>query len=97
MIMIFPLIVLAIGAIFAGYLNMSHDHGLGAFLGQSPSLQNAYSIVQTNAEGYGQPAAEEHGLITPVMIGSACISILRILLAYVFHLRDRALGDRLEN
>jgi NADH-quinone oxidoreductase subunit L len=43
-IMIFPLIVLAFGAIVAGVaLGWSEERGLGAFLGQSPSLQYSYS------------------------------------------------------
>src|SRR5205823_2022396 len=41
-IMILPLVVLAIGAIFAGALNLSESRGLGAFLGQSPSFAQAY-------------------------------------------------------
>jgi NADH-quinone oxidoreductase subunit L len=43
-IMIFPLIVLAFGAIVAGVaLGWSEHRGLGAFLGQSPSFQYSYS------------------------------------------------------
>ncbi len=46
-IMIFPLIVLAFGAIVAGAaLGWSEHRGLGAFLGQSPSLQLAYGAAR---------------------------------------------------
>jgi NADH-quinone oxidoreductase subunit L len=44
-IMILPLVLLALGAIFAGYLNISETRGLGAFLGQSPSLHYAYGLA----------------------------------------------------
>ena len=43
MLMIAPLIVLAIGAILAGYLNWpEREHTLGDFLGQSPSYRLGY-------------------------------------------------------
>ena len=43
--MILPLVVLALGAIFAGALNLSEKHGLGAFLGNSPSFIRSYDIA----------------------------------------------------
>jgi NADH-quinone oxidoreductase subunit L len=44
-IMIVPLVLLAVGAIFAGYLNLSETRGLGAFLGQSPSFNRSYHLA----------------------------------------------------
>jgi NADH-quinone oxidoreductase subunit L len=53
-IMIVPLIVLAIGALFAGYLNWpERENSLGGFLGNSPSIQLAY---QTADKTYLNPA-----------------------------------------
>ena len=43
-IMILPLVVLAIGAVLAGYLNWPKE-SLGEFLGQSPSLAHAYETA----------------------------------------------------
>jgi NADH-quinone oxidoreductase subunit L len=65
MIMILPLIVLAIGAIFAGYINWP-GHGLGEFLGRSPSFQQSYKLAIRHSAhpehiaplGYGQVEAE---------------------------------------
>jgi NADH-quinone oxidoreductase subunit L len=102
-LMMFPLVILAIGALGAGVLNFSKTDGLGAFLGASPSFQNAYdtakaSGVEVPAEQMGQiETAEAHpeSGIPPVMIVSACLSVLGILLAMLLHLKDRAAGDAL--
>ena len=46
MLMILPLVVLAVGALFAGYLNWPQDH-LAKFLGKSPSVHFAYEIASS--------------------------------------------------
>ena len=70
-IMIFPLIVLAFGAIVAGVaLGWSEHRGLGAFLGQSPSFQYSYlraaayrdPLPPARALFFGQ--VEEHERLT---------------------------------
>jgi NADH:ubiquinone oxidoreductase subunit 5 (subunit L)/multisubunit Na+/H+ antiporter MnhA subunit len=68
-IMILPLVVLAIGAVLAGYLNFPRP-GLGEFLGHSPSFVRTYEIAQARAarhgghavapEPLGQPEAAPH-------------------------------------
>ncbi len=103
-IMIFPLIVLAIGAFGAGYLNWPHA-GLASFLGHSPSFQAAYEVANRlgdpsiSAEGFGiaEKAAGDHEtpLITSAMLIGGIVSIVGILLAYVLHLRDRAKAEQI--
>jgi NADH-quinone oxidoreductase subunit L len=69
-LMIWPLVVLAMGAIFAGYFNFP-GHQLAHFLGRSPSLQFAYhkasitpaythpGALYVNPEPFGQEVTEE--------------------------------------
>src|SRR6185436_4423965 len=63
MIMIAPLVILAIGAILAGYLNFPSEK-LGHFLGQSPSFVSAYEIARDEYD-LRRP---EHP-VNPVMFG----------------------------
>jgi NADH-quinone oxidoreductase subunit L len=103
-IMMGPLYVLAIGAIFAGYLNFP-SVGLAHFLGHSPSISAAYEVAnaQPNAsvdsEGFGQvePAVpehlHEHSSHYWVMLLSAGIAIFGIWSAYQMHLKDRARAE----
>ncbi len=57
-LMIVPLVVLAIGAIFAGLLNFpERDRNLGAFLGQSPSFSQAYDAAQRRVGEQGLTVA----------------------------------------
>jgi NADH-quinone oxidoreductase subunit L len=104
-IMIFPLIVLAIGAVAAGYLNWPKA-GIANFLGHSPSISYAYDLASTryenlNPEGFGvveKPTAgaeESHQYITGAMIVGALVAGGGILLAYFLHLRDRARAERI--
>jgi NADH-quinone oxidoreductase subunit L len=66
-IMIYPLIVLAIGAVLAGYINWPEkmaEHGLADFLGYSPSLVQAYNVINrpehpADPAGFGQMALAE--------------------------------------
>jgi NADH-quinone oxidoreductase subunit L len=98
-LMIGPLYILALGAIVVGYINFPAPH-LGAFLGQSPSLSQSYAIAQKLAsapkelDAYMGQTHESEG-ISPIMLISALISIAGIGLAFVLHLKDRLLGDKI--
>jgi NADH-quinone oxidoreductase subunit L len=107
-VMIFPLVVLAVGALLGGLFNY-HD-ALGEFLGRSPSFALAYDVAEhhgpangeVNPVSFGQPdtrAVEtreaERATHWTFMIVSGLIAIGGIGLAYHFHLRDRAAGDAL--
>jgi NADH-quinone oxidoreductase subunit L len=110
-VMILPLIILAIGAIFAGYLNFPTEH-LGEFLGKSPSFAQAWRVVE-GTQHAGEIAAVPFGQIelkkVPdkelveqtenlhhyMMIASALIAVLGIYLAYVFHLKSRQRAEAL--
>jgi NADH-quinone oxidoreductase subunit L len=105
MIMVIPLIVLAIGALLAGYLNWPKE-GLAAFLGHSPSFQLSWQTAQnaglaTDPAAFGQHAAlanaaeVEHSPFSMVMLISALISIAGIALAWWLHLKNRAAAERL--
>ena len=95
--MMVPLIVLAIGAVLAGYFNWP-GNTLGRFLGQSPSyiLGNQVAAMsgmpKVDAESFGlEPARVEwSGLIM-----GGVVSIVGILIAFALHLRDRGLATRL--
>jgi NADH-quinone oxidoreductase subunit L len=102
--MMLPLAILTVGALLAGYLNWpERAASLGEFLGQSPSLVDAYraaeGIVGTSAPNFGIPEThatpETHELFPSIMIVSGFTSLVGILLAYVMHLRDRARAERL--
>jgi NADH-quinone oxidoreductase subunit L len=102
-IMIFPLVILAIGALFGGLFNV-HWNALGNFLGHSPSFKYSYELVQLlrpealhGGESFGQPEAEATGgsFIPPAMLIGGAVSIAGILLAYWLHLKDRAKSDQL--
>jgi NADH-quinone oxidoreductase subunit L len=102
MLMMLPLAILTLGAFLAGYLNFPSSH-LGEFLGSSPSLSESYQYVVTHAiptpqlaEGMGRPSAPGAGIsISPLMIVSGLISIFGVVLAYYFHLKNRAQGEKL--
>ncbi len=97
-LMIIPLIVLAVGAFFAGILNFPHEQ-LGEFLGHSPSLIGAYHVAEKaggemNPAHLGQGESESTSQ-TALMVISALISLAGIGLAYQLHLKNRAAGDAL--
>jgi NADH-quinone oxidoreductase subunit L len=109
MLMILPLLVLAVGALFAGVINLPFNlgfekHSLGHFLGQSPSLSLAYDVASRGVSGeelstmqlhFGQPVAEHHGMsIVPLLIGGL-VAIAGISLSYLNHLADRSRGERM--
>ncbi|HEX5243462.1 MAG TPA: NADH-quinone oxidoreductase subunit L [Tepidisphaeraceae bacterium] len=99
MIMMLPLIILAIGALLAGYLNFPGEW-FAEFLGKSPSLQQTFKIAESInhdphlAALFGQPETSPVGHNWMLMLISGLISIAGVGLAYVMHLRDRALADR---
>jgi NADH:ubiquinone oxidoreductase subunit 5 (subunit L)/multisubunit Na+/H+ antiporter MnhA subunit len=109
--MLVPLVVLAAGALLAGYLNV-HER-LGEFLGKSPSFQQASMVV---AEHYRSDLAEVHQLTAALgqedlrdkvtkeeagiihlqmMVISSLIALGGIALAYMLHLHNRPAGDKL--
>ncbi len=104
MLMILPLVVLAIGAVLAGYLNWPKAH-LAEFLGHSPSVHYAYEIASSRypadtvkAESFGVMEVGSHEPESPWSLGmlvGAVVSVLGISLAYVLHLRDRARAERI--
>ncbi|HWE04457.1 MAG TPA: NADH-quinone oxidoreductase subunit L [Tepidisphaeraceae bacterium] len=105
-LMMFPLIVLAIGALLAGYLNFPSEM-LGDFLGKSPSFIYAYDAVHNNpalvhatikASAFGQEGKPEPlGIKLILMTVSGLIALAGIYLAYLFHLKDRARAAALAN
>ncbi len=100
LLMMAPLVLLAIGAVFSGYLNFPFGN-LGHFLGHSPSFALSFKMAEqaagmpVSAENFGQPeveaaaASHHYGL----MMISALVSISGIGLAYLLHLRDRARAE----
>ena len=105
LIMIAPLAILALGALFAGVINLPFGagfsaHSLGHFLSQSPSFAYGYqAAAQTyptasiDEAGFGQ-TSQEAIRVTPLVIGGA-VALLGIAIAYALHLNDRAKADQL--
>jgi NADH-quinone oxidoreductase subunit L len=106
-LMIVPLIILAIGAFFAGYINWPAEK-LGEFLHESPSFALAQQVAnehygETNVtpSGFGaeerdkEVASRENTHHLYMMIVSGLIALAGIGLAYQLHLKDRAASDRL--
>ena len=104
--MMLPLMVLAVGALFAGYLNFPSEM-LGDFLGKSPSFSFAYDALYTNpalthsflnAHAFGQEGqGESIGPKFLLMLLSGGIAVAGIFVAYVLHLKDRARASALAN
>lgn len=104
-LMIAPLAILAIGALFAGVINLPFGagvsaHSLGHFLSQSPSFAygyqaatHTYAVADVDAAGFGQ-VSEEAISVLPLVIGGA-VALLGIAIAYALHLQNRAKGDEL--
>ena len=101
-LMVLPLIVLAVGAVIAGYLNWPGEK-LGHFLNGSPSISLAYdvSVARYSGEavdpaGFGQHVPGiEHSPFNSIMLVSGLIAALGILIAYQLHLNDRRKGEQL--
>jgi NADH-quinone oxidoreductase subunit L len=107
LIMIAPLVILAIGALFAGVINLPfglgiHAHSLGHFLEQSPSFEYGFQAVEKTYGdvgdavrlGYGKAPVAHEVSVMPLIIGG-CASLIGIALAYVLHLQNRAKADQL--
>lgn len=105
--MIVPLILLAFGAFFAGYLNWPAEK-LGEFLHESPSLTLSHQVAierygEENVVASGMGAEEKNQEVAKresthhryMMLVSGVIALTGIGLAYQMHLKDRAAGDRL--
>jgi NADH-quinone oxidoreductase subunit L len=102
MIMIAPLVILAVGAVLAGFLNWPGAF-LGDLLGHSRSFQLTQMVAdakfgpgQIEAAGLGQHApGAEHDPFNIVMLVSAAIAGLGVFTAYAFHLKDRLRAERM--
>ncbi|HEX8325643.1 MAG TPA: NADH-quinone oxidoreductase subunit L, partial [Tepidisphaeraceae bacterium] len=106
LIMMAPLALLAIGAVFAGIINLPFGagisaHSLGHFLGQSPSFAYGHQAAAqrytgtdaVDAAGFGQAA--QHALsVMPLVIGGV-VALLGIAIAYALHLQNRQKADQL--
>jgi NADH:ubiquinone oxidoreductase subunit 5 (subunit L)/multisubunit Na+/H+ antiporter MnhA subunit len=109
-IMIWPLIVLAIGATLAGFLNWpEREKSLGGFLGNSPSLVLAHDV--TNARygagsilpvPFGAEEMEDAAVLAQmrnIHISVALASVFAagggIALAYLLHLKRRERAEAL--
>ncbi len=66
-IMMIPLIVLAIGALFAGYLNYPKEH-LAEFVGKSPSFIYAYNVAAAAHNPQGE-LADSNEIVNPIAFG----------------------------
>jgi NADH-quinone oxidoreductase subunit L len=98
MLMIFPLLVLAVGALFAGFLNFK-TNALGDFLGKSPSFKYAFDVAKEHgaaplAENFGQPEPAGELSYAPLILGGL-IAFAGIGLAFMLHLKNRAQADKL--
>jgi NADH-quinone oxidoreductase subunit L len=99
-LMIYPLYVLAAGALLAGFLNTPWAHGLGNFLGKSPSFANGFHMAwlvnggEAEAVSFGQHA-DEHHTAWGLMILSALISALGIVVAYYLHYAERRKAEQI--
>jgi NADH-quinone oxidoreductase subunit L len=101
--MIIPLIVLAIGALLAGYLNFpERAHSLGGFLSQSPSFVLGYDVAahghgdmgEISPGHFGFEDAEAGSPIPGLLLGGA-VSIAGILVALYLHLLNRTMAEHL--
>ncbi len=103
-VMIGPLVILALGAVFIGAINTPFFHGLGHFLAQSPSFEFGFHTASAfwgsremplpNPVGFGMPAEDGHGEIPYVGFAIATVvAIAGVALAYLMHLANRGLAD----
>jgi NADH-quinone oxidoreductase subunit L len=100
-IMMAPLVILAIGAVFVGYMDFPF-HNFGKFIGHSPSLGLSYHLAAATSgadispERFGQEVAgQQPETEYTVMIISGVISLAGIGLAFYLHLLNRTLSDQI--
>ena len=75
MLMILPLALLAIGALFAGFLNLPTEtfgHKLGHFLGQSPSFKLGYDKASATYDASDWISSSVSGFATAAMMLNRC-------------------------
>jgi NADH-quinone oxidoreductase subunit L len=107
-IMIWPLIVLAIGAILAGYINFP-KHKLGQFLGHSPSLHLAHNLVAAQTKKllpvpFGAQELDDEAVLRQTHSAHITVALLSMIaagmgiyFAYLFHLKYRDRSEDLAN
>jgi NADH-quinone oxidoreductase subunit L len=98
-LMIYPLYVLAAGAALAGFINTPWAHGLGNFLGKSPSFYLGYLVAsirhgEVNPVSFGRHS-EEHHTAWGLMFLSFLIAALGIVVAYYLHCAERRKAEQL--
>ncbi|HVT90270.1 MAG TPA: NADH-quinone oxidoreductase subunit L [Tepidisphaeraceae bacterium] len=87
LLMMLPLWILAVGALFAGWINWPHEH-LAAFLERSPS---AFAKPPVTDKDVLEATESLHHWL---MIISGAIALSGVWLAYTMHLKDRSAADR---
>ena len=103
-IMMVPLAVLAVGALFAWFFNFPGLHSMASFLGRSPSIAYGYDVAmqtfgsqldvhaqETLAEGFGYGG----GIAWVGLIVGSVVSLAGIGTAYYLHLVDRGMATNL--
>ncbi len=95
LIMILPLMVLAVGALLAGYLNVP-AHWLAKFLGNSPSFEYGYHAA-TRFGGHDLGAGFGYGgsIAWGGLVIGALVAFAGIALAWYLHLANRTQADAL--
>ena len=102
-LLIAPLAMLALGALFAGVINLPFNigvpaHSLGHFLSQSPSFAMAHEAAtakygEVDASGFGH-AAHDGVHVMPLLVGGV-VALVGIGIAYALHLQNRRKADEL--
>jgi NADH:ubiquinone oxidoreductase subunit 5 (subunit L)/multisubunit Na+/H+ antiporter MnhA subunit len=106
--MLGPLMLLAVGAVFAGWLFFS-ESSVANFLGHSPSVSIAYDMahvrydhsggVLVDREMYGVESAGHGGEDQPIiplpMLAGGAAAFAGLGLAYMLHLKNRAQSERI--
>jgi NADH-quinone oxidoreductase subunit L len=105
-VMMLPLIVLAVGAFLAGWLNFPGEQ-FGRFLGHSPSLVGTYNVAEAHHAKFNpailgheeqieaRDTEGESNSTMMLMVMSGLISAAGIGLAYQLHLKNRLAGEAL--
>lgn len=102
--MMLPLLVLSLGAIFAGLISLPFDflgipaNSLGLFLGHSPSFIEGLKMAQLHYQEVSVVpfGGNEHEVVhVSAMVISGLISLAGILAAWYMHLVNRKASDKL--